>query len=150
MRGLPSQVSRVCVGPPTSPQHQGRVNISWDPLPCHLENGADVANYIIQYTLLSTGVPTNISSSDSRLLCHQEPGGPYSCVAATSLFISDETYIFQVAAQNVFGVGSFSAPVLTTMSYNYSFQGSYPCPCKCMPVLRFSMCILKFEKLGEG
>ena len=124
MRGPPSQVPRVCVGPATSPQYQGRVNISWDPPPCHLQNGANVTdrNYIIQYTRLLTGVPTNISSTDSQVGCRQEPGGPNSCMAATSLFVSDETYSFQVAAQNVFGVGSFSAPVLTT--YNYSSQGS--------------------------
>ena len=116
MRGLPSQVPRMCVGPATSPQYRGRVNISWDPLPCHLQNGADVANYIILYTHLSTGVPINISSSDSRLLCRQEPGGPYSCVEQTSFFISGATYSFQVAAQNMYGVGSFSGPVTTVYS----------------------------------
>ena len=111
MRGPPSQLSRDCVGPSTSPQHGGRVNISWDPLPCHLQNGANISGYIIQYTTLTTGVPTNISSSQRRLECHQESGGPYSCIATATLFIPGETYSFQVTAQNIHGVGSFSDPV---------------------------------------
>ena len=98
----------MCVGPPTSP---GRVDISWDPLPCHLQNGANISGYIIHYTYLPTGVGTCISSFDGRLICRQEPGGPYSCVAATSLFIAGETYSFQVAAQSAYGVGSFSNPI---------------------------------------
>ena len=113
MRALPSQLSRVCVGPSTSPQHGGRVNISWDPLPCHLQNGANISGYIIQYTSLTTGVPTSISSSDRRLECHRESGGPYSCVATATSFLLGETYSFQVAAQNIRGVGSFSNPVTT-------------------------------------
>ena len=122
IRGAPSQLSRVCVGPSTSPQHLGRVNISWDPLPCHLQNGADISHgYIIQYTRLPNGVPINISSSDNKLLCRQEPGGPYSCVEQTSFFISGATYSFQVAAQNMYGVGSFSDPVTTV----YSSQGKH-------------------------
>ena len=117
MRGPPSQLQRVCVGPSTTSQLQGRVNISWDPLPCHLQNGANVSGYIIQYTNLSTGVATNITSSDSRLDCHQEPGGPYSCLAAASLFTSGVMYSFQVATHSVRGVGLFSDPV--TLLYGY-------------------------------
>ena len=115
MRAPPSQLLRVCVGPSLSLVHQGRLNISWDPLPCYLQNGADIFRYTIQYTRLSTGVATNISSSDSRLICRQESGGPYSCVAAPTLFIPRVTYSFQVAAQNNFGVGSFSNPVIFTI-----------------------------------
>ena len=111
--GPPSQLSKVCVGPSTSPQHLGRVNISWDPLPCHLQNGADISGYIIQYTRSPNGVPSNISSSDKGLLCRQEPGGHYSCVEQISFFISGVTYSFQVAAQNSYGVGSLSDPVTT-------------------------------------
>ena len=113
MSGSPSQLQRVCVGPSTLPQHGGRVNISWDPLPCHLQNGANISGYIIQYTMLTTGVRTSISSSDRRLECHRESGGPYSCVIAVSLPIADVAYSFQVAAQNIHGVGSFSNPVTT-------------------------------------
>ena len=119
MRGPPSQLQRVCVGPPTSLQHQSRVNISWDPLPCHLQNGADVVGYIIQYFRLPNGVPSSISSFDGRLLCRQEPGGPYSCVTQISFFIPGVTYSFQVAAQNVYGIGSLSDPVTTV----YGSQG---------------------------
>ena len=122
MTGPPSQLSRVCVGSPTSTSHhnEGRVNICWDPLPCHLQNGADVS-YIIQYTNLSTGVSTNIPT-DKKTFCHQEPGGPYSCLLAASLFIPDVTYSFQVAAENVRGVGPFSDPVFTAYGSQGKFQ----------------------------
>ena len=103
----------MCVGPPTSlaDQIQGRFNISWDPLPCHLQNGADVSGYTIQYTQLSTGLATNISNHHNYLLCDQESGGPYSCQVANSLFNPDQAYTFQVAANNNEGVGSFSDPI---------------------------------------
>ena len=113
MRGPPSQLQEVCVGPPTSSaqQQQGQTNISWDPLPCHLQNGADIAKYIIWYTRLLNGTPRNISSSDRK--CHQQAGDPYSCLADDSLFVTrpGETYSFQVAAQSTHGIGSFSNPV---------------------------------------
>ena len=51
----------VC-GPSRLLQHEGRVNISWDPLPRHLQNGADVTSYTIQYTPKSTGITAKISS----------------------------------------------------------------------------------------
>ena len=106
----------MCIGPPTSlaDRTQGRVNISWDPLPCHLQNGADVTDtdYIIQYTRLTTGVPRNIFVFDTGMDCLQESSGPYSCVVAAGLrFTPGVTYSFQVAAQNIYGVGSFSNPV---------------------------------------
>ena len=119
----PSQLPRVCVGRPTSlaDQTQGKVNIFWDPLPCHLQNGADVTVYNIRYTQLPDGGPTIIVSTDGKVECHQEPGGPYSCLAASSLFISRVTYSFQVAARNSFGVGSFSNSVTTI----YGSQGNH-------------------------
>ena len=109
----PSQLPRVCVGPQTSPeaQTQGKLNISWDPLPCHLQNGADITVYSIQYTQLPDGGPNIIVSTNSRVECRQEPGGPYSCLAASSFFTSRATYSFQVAARNSFGIGSFSNSV---------------------------------------
>ena len=111
----PSQLPRVCVGPQTSPedQTQGKLNISWDPLPCHLQNGADVTVYSIQYTQLPDGGPNIIVSNNSRVECRQEPGGPYSCLAASLFFTSRATYSFQVAARNSFGIGSFSNSVIT-------------------------------------
>ena len=104
----------MCVGPPTSPINIGKVNISWDPLPCHLQNGADVNDddHIIQYTRLPNRVARNLSISDIGVDCHQESGGPYSCVVAASLFTSGVTYSFQVAVQNVYGFSSFSNPVI--------------------------------------
>ena len=110
-RAPPAMLPRVCVGPSISPQHQGRVNISWDPLPCHLQNGADVTGYIIQYTRLSTGVVTRISSSHGGVECSQEVGGPYSCVVAESLIQNNDVYSIQVAAQNNYGEGSYSDPI---------------------------------------
>ena len=113
----------MCVGRPTSiaDMTQGKLNISWDPLPCHLQNGADVTVYSIQYTQLPAGGPNIIVSTDSRVECRQEPGGPYSCLAASSFFIPCMTYSFQVAAQNSFGVGSFSNSVATV----YGSQGNH-------------------------
>ena len=48
-------------------------------------------------------------------------GGPYSCLADGSLFNTrpGETYRFQVAAETVRGVGSFSNPV----NFMFGFQG---------------------------
>ena len=118
--GFPPAIpSRVCVGPSISPQHQGRVNISWDPLPCHLQNGADITDndYIIQYTCLSTGVTAVIHSFHSDVQCSQEvDGGPYSCVVAESRVPSNQAYSIQVAAQNnPYGEGSFSDPINVTL-----------------------------------
>ena len=121
--GSPSQLQRVCVGRPTSQadQTQGKLNISWDPLPCHLQNGADVTVYNIQYTRLPDSRPNIIVSTDNRVECRQESGGPYSCLAASSLFILHVTYSFRVAARNSFGVGSFSNSVITV----YSSHGNH-------------------------
>ena len=121
MRGPPSQLQRVCVGPSTTSQRPGRVNISWDPLPCHLQNGADVRDYIMQYIDMTTGVATNISNSDRRLHCRQEHDGPYLCLANASLFTSGVAYSFQVAPQSIRGIGPFSDPVTTV----YGFQGTF-------------------------
>ena len=128
--GSPSQLPRVCVGRPTSlaDQTQGRVNISWDPLPCHLQNGADVTVYI-RYTQLPEGGTNIIDSTDSKVECHQEPGGPYSCLAASSFFIPHVTYSFQVAAQNSSGVGSYSNSVIVLYGsngnhYNVMYYGT--------------------------
>ena len=109
----PPKLPRVCIGPPTLQvdQTQGRFNLSWDPLPCHLQNGADISGYIIQYTQLSTGVATRVSDHHPRFLCGQEPGGPFSCRVAYSWFKPNQTYSFQVAARNRHGDGFFSDPV---------------------------------------
>ena len=113
----PSQLPRVCVGPELG--SQSRVNISWDPLPCHLQNGANIRDYIIQYTKLPGGQPKFIySSTDSKVECHQEPGSPYLCLAASLFFIPHVTYSFQVAAQNSFGVGSYSNSVIILYGSN--------------------------------
>ena len=118
MRSPPEILPRVCVGPSkSSSQHQGRVNISWDPLPCHLQNGADVtgSGYIIQYTHLSTGVTIRVSSAG----CGREVGGIYSCAVNlnnNNIIINQlEAYSIQVAAMNNHGEGSFSDPIRVTL-----------------------------------
>ena len=110
MRSPPSMLPRVCVGPSSSP-HQGRVNISWDPLPCHLQNVADINGYTIQYTHLSTGMTTQIYSFHEDVQCSQEVGSPYSCVVAESPIPSNQAYSFRVAVHNDYGHGSFSDPI---------------------------------------
>ena len=109
----PPKLPRVCVGPSALPgdMAQGRFNISWDPLPCHLQNGADISGYIIQYTQLATGVAIRISNRHPSFLCGLESGGSYSCRVANSLFRLNQMYSFQVTAQNRHGDGSFSDPV---------------------------------------
>ena len=111
MRSPPTILPRVCVGSSTSPQHQGRVNISWDLLPCHLQNGADIFFYLILYTRLSTGGTVKFTSLHSDVNCSQAVGGLYSCVVAESLIPSNQEYSIQVAAQNRYGEGSFSDPI---------------------------------------
>ena len=99
MRSPPAMLPRVCVEPSTSP-HLGRVNISWDPLPCHLQNGADITGYTIQYTSLSTGAKARRFSRHRDVQCSQGDGGLYSCVVAESLLHSNQSYSIQVAAHN--------------------------------------------------
>ena len=110
VRSPPSVLPRVCVGPSTSP-HLGRVNISWDPLPCHLQNGDDIFDYIIQYIPLSTGATRRIYSFHRDVQCSQQVSGLHSCVVADSRIFSNQIYSFQVAAQNINGEGSFSDPI---------------------------------------
>ena len=110
MNSTPSQLSRVCAGL----DFQIRFNISWDPLPCHLQNGADITGYIIQYSPTSGGEAQNVSST--QMTCGQESGGPYRCIIAGSLFNPFQMYTFQVAAINDYGIGPFSDPVLAIIS----------------------------------
>ena len=98
----------MCFGPTTA----NKQNISWDLLPCHLQNGADITGYIIQYSPTSGGEAQNISSSDSRVNCGVESGGPYRCSLHSSLFTLGVSYSYQVAAVNSYGVGPFSGQVI--------------------------------------
>ena len=109
-----------------------RLSISWDSLPCHLQNGGDVG-YIIQYGVAGhsemrsiftyTTTPYSHSyQSDDRLSCTQEPVGPYRCYFTSSLLLEDQMYTFQVAAMNGYGVGPFSDLVNATL---HSQTGNY-------------------------
>ena len=109
----PSQVSGVqALQDPLDPL-KSRLSISWDPLPCHLQNGADVTSYVIKYSLTGTNETRSISTY--RLNCSQEPVGPYRCYLTSSLLLEDQMYTFQVAARNGYGVGPFSDPVNATL-----------------------------------
>ena len=110
-RSPPPVLPQVCVGLSTLPEHHGKVNISWNLIPCLLQNGADISGYIILYTHLSTGVTTRISSSSGYAECSPEFGGLYSCVVVTLLIPNDQAFSIQVAAQNNNGDGSFSDPI---------------------------------------
>ena len=111
MSSVPTRLHRVCaVVSPGS-----RLKISWDLLPCHLQNGADITGYIIQYSSTSGGEAQNVSNA--QMTCGQESGGPYRCLIAGSLlFIPSQTYTFRVAAINSYGVGPFSGPVNASLS----------------------------------
>ena len=116
----PSQVSHVFVETDELNTLTSRLSIYWDPLPCHLQNGADITDYIIQYSLTSTNETRSISTSDDRLSCKQEPVGPYRCYLTSSLLLENQMYTFQIAAVNGYGVGPFSDPVNATL---YSLSG---------------------------
>ena len=111
----PSQVSHVVAEMDTLDQLKSRLSISWDPIPCHLQNGADITDYIIQYSLTSTSEVKSISTSDDRLSCRQQPVGPYSCYFTSSLLLEDQLYTFQVAARNGYGVGPFGSAIRATL-----------------------------------
>ena len=108
----------MCVGP-SSTDYESKVNISWDPLPCHLQNGADITSYIISYTHLPNGTTTQIYSFHEDAQCSQEVGSPYTmtCMVtvAESQIPSNQAYSFQVAAQNVNGDGLFSDPISVSL-----------------------------------
>ena len=111
----PSQVSHVVAEMDVLDQLKSRLSISWDPIPCHLQNSADITDYIILYNLTSTNETRSISTSNDRLNCSQEPVGPYRCYLMSSLLLEDQMYTFQVAAMNRYGVGPFSDPVKATL-----------------------------------
>ena len=102
----------MCVGSPV----QSKLNIFWDLLPCHLQNGADITDYIIQYSRTSGGEARNISSLDNQLICEVDGGRYQQCLSlatVTMLFIYGTSYTFQVAAVNSNGVGPFSDPIIS-------------------------------------
>ena len=105
VNSVPSQLQNACIT-------GDRVNISWDLLPCHLQNGADIIDYTIQYSLTSGGEAWNASSSDRQFVCTQKPRSRYTCRVAATLLELYQTYTFQVAARNSDGVGPFSDPVI--------------------------------------
>ena len=115
MNSSPSKLLRVCVGPTV----QNNLNISWDLLPCHLQNSADITDYVIQYNRTFGGEAQNIiisNSSDNRVTCAEVSGGRYGCLILETLFSSTSTHIFQVAAVNRYGVGPFSDPIISEIN----------------------------------
>ena len=105
----------MCIGPSI----QSKLNIFWDLLPCHLQNGADITDYIIQYSRTSGGEARNISSSDNQLTCEVYGGRYQQCFSltiVTILFIYGFSHTFQVAVVNRYGVGPFSDPITTIIN----------------------------------
>ena len=107
-RSPPSVLPRVCVEPS---KFRGKVNISWELLPCHLQNGADITSYTILYTPKSTGVATRFPSTNEDVECSQKFGDLYSCVVPNSLIPNDQAFSIQVAAQNNNGEAPFIDPI---------------------------------------
>ena len=105
----------MCIGPPI----QNKLNIIWDLLPCHLQNGADITGYIIQYSRTSGGETQNISSLDNQLTCKGYGDHYQQCLSLTTvtmLFTSGSSHTFQVAAVNSNGVGPFSDPIISEIN----------------------------------
>ena len=111
----PSQLSRVCAR-----RSEGGVNISWDALPCHRQNGADITSYVIRHSSSrSISTDINLSSSKSNLLRFYRSGANrYDYQIPLSTFLDGVvTYTFQVSARNSHGLGPFSTSVKYTVSY---------------------------------
>ena len=119
----PSKVTSVCAE--VDPTDQGRLMNSWDHLPCHLQNGANIAHYIIHYNTTSGREVETILSTDSKL-CWTSGD---RCVITTNL--SNEIYTFQVAAHSSNGAGQLSDPVYAMLGN----QGSM-CTYYCIHILR--------------
>ena len=114
----PSQISGVSVVESQSAESDAAVEISWNILPCLLQNGANVSDYIIRYspTLGGDLAARNLTATNSfNVICGAAAGGRYSCLLSRMLFHSVRSYSFQVAATNRYGVGRFSTPVYTTI-----------------------------------
>ena len=99
----------MCVGTPI----QSSLNIFWDLPPCHLQNGADITGYIIQYSRTSVGEAQNISTSNNRLTCGVFRGYYRCLITPYTFFLHRVLYIFQVAAVNRYGLGPYSDPIIT-------------------------------------
>lgn len=134
-KSVPSKLLKVCAR-----QVSGRINITWEHLPCHLQNGASVTRHIIQYShseqeTINITVParqsTELTVTDSnnnviiRMDCSTEFGSQHliQCVSNPTIVIPGRVYIIQVAAVNMYGAGPFSDPIYVTVntSKNYIF-----------------------------
>ena len=92
------------------------MNIFWNLLPCLLQNGADITDYIIRYNRTSSGEFRNVSTSDNQLMCGEVSGGHYRCLLPFNLFVPGPLYSFQVSALNRYGAGPFSDPIITDIN----------------------------------
>ena len=117
MSSTPSIISSVCIE--LESEHEYGLNISWNLVPCHLHDGADMYGYRIRYSLVSNRTSSHsmvtISTTERHdgVDCHAERRDSFTCLlSAQPLSIVDrEQYQFQVAAANRFGTGPFSEPI---------------------------------------
>ena len=116
-QSTPPQLSRVCL----EPQPYGQLNISWEILPCHLQNGADITYYVLQYNRTLDGYVQKLNTSTrcnpySGVRCGAGTGGRYTCsLSASTMFLGSLVYSLQVAAVNSYGeIGPFSNELIWT------------------------------------
>ena len=108
MNSEPSKVPNVCAEVETMSTDQ-RLRISWDRLPCHLQNGANITHYIIRYSLTSGEEVGTIDNSGTDASCaYISSGDSWQCSIVAE---QNKMYTFQVAAHSNIGVGRFSDPV---------------------------------------
>ena len=113
MNSKPSKVPNVCAELYTADPLNRRLRISWDHLPCHLQNGANIAHYIIHYNTTSGSEVESFLSNDHRGSTHCSVSGDgWQCFILIPKK-QNEIYTFQVAAHNSNGDGQFSDPVYT-------------------------------------
>ena len=113
MNSEPSKVPNVCAEVDRNDHLNRELRISWDHLPCHLQNGANIAHYIIHYNTTSgREVETILTNDHGGINTHCGLSGcSWQCFILPMYL--NEIYTFQVAAHSSNGDGQLSDPVYT-------------------------------------